>query len=109
MNWHNVILVVTLINGIICLVGVVSKNFHDNTLQRIGMAILCITSWSRSYSLMQDAVELSLLRSWVHLGIFFFAVGTCYKVSFSVWLAKHPRYWNWYNFGRRKEDLNVPQ
>lgn len=105
-TWNHAVLVITLINGTLCFIGVWSKKFDDNLFQRCGLALLCMTSWSRSYSLFTEVATMDLLRSWIHMGIFFFAVGTYYKVMFRVWVSHHS--WVWIRFGRRKEDRHVP-
>jgi hypothetical protein len=110
MPWQFMLFVV-LLNAFFCLLGVISNKFNDNIMQRIGMGLLCIASLARADTLWNKMPEMSLLRSWIHIGIFFFAFGTWYKVTAHAWLLAHPKYWSWFHFPphRRKDDEHVSE
>lgn len=91
MPWQFMI-VVCFFNAVLCFLGVFSKNYPDNFFQRIGLALICITSLARVNSLWHTEHDMNLLRSWIHMGILFFAFGTWYKVAIHKWVLSRPRW-----------------
>jgi|SRR6478609_4382546 len=97
-------IVMLAVTGLLCWIGIFSKAFHDNLLQRLGLGILAIFCWGRAFVVHEYGIG-NELYVWSHFGTFLFAIGTWWKFSLRTWFVKHHA--AWIPYGRRKEDLDV--
>lgn len=83
--------------SIVCIVGSFAPQFHDNTLQRIGMTAIGFSSSVQSIRV-YESNEPSVTELTIYIGILVFAAGTfinnhhfvraCKKHSSSIWESR---------------------
>jgi len=67
--------------------AILCDNFHDNLIQRIGLAMVCLGASVRVYTLFVDMSDLLGPQLLLANGIAIYAIGTAWK----VWYHSNPR------------------
>lgn len=66
--------------ALICTIAIFSESFDDSLIQRLGLAIVAIATFSRAWNCL-GAPESELIYIWKNIGIFLFAAGTAIKFT----------------------------
>lgn len=85
-----------IIIALVSLWAILSDAWHDNMVQRIGLAMICFGAVFRIYTLWAWASDLTIPRLFLLYGMAIFALGSVWK----IWRNRNRR-----NYGRRITDV----
>lgn len=107
MNYF--IVTILSINILLLILGIFAKSFQDNLLQRIGLIILALFEVIRVSQIVQGEA-INPLRQWIHIGIFFYCVGTLLKYLIRVdYVPRWPSMFITHTYNRREDDPKPQQ
>lgn len=106
MNYF--IVTILVINVALLILGIFAKVFQDNLLQRMGLAVLALFEVIRVSQVVQGDV-MNPYKQWVHIGIFFYCLGTLLKcIVREDALPRWPRVFRTVIYNRRTHDEKIP-